>query len=195
MTTRIVNQRRRLWQFLAPCACLALTCLFSAAARADGGIDGNAVEKARGFLEVKERGGPVCDFLHFGSTYHGRNIDKDTMLRRVNGADGKTIPGAFALLYEYTWGDNGSTTVAFIFNAKGNFDDLRVLDTNAGPLNQPFALANLTIQVVGQSVFAILKDNKNVKPEDLKQIKQLVDNADAKGLLIQVMKLEQALGL
>jgi hypothetical protein len=148
-----------------------------------------AVDRAHGFLRGAARGQDVLGYVHFGYTYRGH-----TYVGRGNVTDrfGKLVPGHFNLAYDFRWGDGGETRVFFLCNARGDVYEVQTGRSNAGLLNQPFALANLSVQVVGNVLLAALKDDLNA--DQKRDLQRFVDNADAKGLLQLNLALKQALG-
>jgi hypothetical protein len=129
-----------------------------------------ALDRAHQFLKTPERGTDMLNYLHLGAAYHGHRYVK-------------TIPGdggSFALVYRFNWESDGVTDVAFLCDEQGNVESMRIEYSN-GQISQPFALANLTIGVVGKAVFEAFKDQMTVS--DQRKVHQLIQNADAKSLL------------
>ena len=68
-------------------------------------------------------------------------------------------------------------------------EGVRELDSN-GIINQPFALANATINVLGKLIIEGFKDQMTA--EQRQEVEKAVDDADAKTLLAAGLKLHQA---
>jgi hypothetical protein len=172
---------------VAPGVLFAFVFLAPPAVRADDEIDQNALERAHNFLKAEKQGRFILGYMHFGSTYVRH---KYTETRRVSDGKGGTAPGQFALVYSFDWNDDGTTEVAFKCDRRGNVYGVHVLDSN-GIINQPFALANATINVLGKAITEAFKDQ--LTDEQRKEIEKSIDDADAKTLLEAGMKLQQAL--
>jgi hypothetical protein len=139
-----------------------------------------ALDKAHAFLRTADRGSEVLSFVHFGADYHGHKYIQ-------------TIPlnyGSFALVYRFWWEDDGITDVAFLCDPRGNVSNVQIISSNAF-LSQPFLVANASIVVLGHSLIELYKDK--LSDNDRRQLHDLVDRADAKGLLEFRLKLEQLL--
>jgi hypothetical protein len=169
-------------------AILGLLLLLAPVVRADDDIDQKALRRAHDFLKTDKRGRHILAYMHFGRTYVDHNY-KET--RYVTDKEGKRKKGHFALVYTYEWKDDGETEVAFLCDAKGKVYEVKVLDSNA-IINQPFAMANATVQLLGNLIIEAFKDNMTAA--ERKDLQKLVDAADAKGMLELSLKLQQALG-
>jgi hypothetical protein len=149
-----------------------------------------AVDRAHNFLKTAKRGRDVLSYVHFGYTYQGHTYVGQT---GVKGAGGKLIPGQFALHYDYKWGtDGGQTRVVFLCNPRGDVYEVQTGRTNAGPLNQPFDLATLSIRVVGNVLLAALGGDLTM--DEKRDVQRLIDNANAKGMLQFSLAAQQRLG-
>ncbi len=86
------------------------------------------------------------------------------------------------MVYRYEWeaSGDGNTDVAFICDSKGNVQDVRVLTTDA-VFQQPFLVADATIQILGNALIEAFKDD--MKESDIRRIQRLVDSANSEGLL------------
>lgn len=135
-----------------------------------------AYNLARSFLDTRQSASSILDFVHFGADYRGHQFLHAT---QVVDRNNNVIAGEFALVYRYYWADDGKTDLTFFCSPSGQILEARVTSTNA-VWNQPFALANLSIQVVGRMV---VNSDHNMSDEDRKEIIELVDRADAQGLL------------
>jgi hypothetical protein len=142
-----------------------------------------AVNRAGAFLGAPDRGKEVLAFVHFGADYHGH---KYVETRNVN--DGR---GAFALVYRFWWEDDGVTDIAFLADSTGYVYRVQIMYTNA-IFSQPFLVANASISILGNSLIELYKDK--LSDEDRRQFHDLVNRADAKGLLEFRLKLEQVFG-
>lgn len=159
--------------------------LFVHPVRADE-IDAEAIEKARAFLDSGQRGEFVAGLCHFGTKYLGHSYSQT---RTVQDGSGRKVAGHFALVYDYQWGDGGKSRLAFLCDAQGNFYKTQVMASN-GIVQQPFAVANLSIKLVGEALYDGLKDN--LTDGDRRLLRQLVDDANAQGLLHLALRVQQA---
>jgi hypothetical protein len=167
---------------------LVLTLATPSLVRADDTVDPRALNRARTFLNDARQGQHVLGYMHAGTSYAGR---KHTETRLVTDRAGNRIPGHFAVIYAYDWNKDGTTDVAFLCDRRGNVYEVKVLASNA-IINQPFAVADATIQLLGNLLIEAFKDNMTA--EDRKQVRKAVADADAKGLLETSLKLQQAFG-
>ena len=140
-------------------------------------------EHVRGILDNADNAQTILGFVHFGADYHGHTFLRVT---NVHDQDGNDVPAERALIYRYNWEDDGVTDIAFFYDAGGNIVGSSVVNTNA-QLNQPFILANLSIQIVGRTM--INSDNK-MSESDRKLALELIDKADAHGLLNLWLRLQ-----
>jgi hypothetical protein len=147
-----------------------------------------AVKRADRLLSSASCGRDVISMAHFGSGYVNHAWVQTMHVTR----NGSVAPGEFALVYSYRWGADGKTKVAFLCDQRGTVTEVQVLETNAGPLNQPFMLANATIQIAGNAIIGAFKEK--MSDQDRKTFQTIVNNADAKALLEFSLALEQALG-
>ena len=166
---------------------IGLFALLASAARAEE-ASSEAIQRAHKFLSTPRCGKDVIGVVHFGATY-----TTHTYLRTlgITTPAGTPVAGHFALVYHYEWDPKGWTNVAFLCDTAGSIYDVRVTDTNA-ILQQPYATADATIQLVGNALLAAYKDK--LTAADQKQFQKLLDNADSRGLLRWSLKMQQALG-
>jgi hypothetical protein len=164
---------------------LALLALTGQHAWADD-IDMKAVTRAHAFLKSAKRGEFIGGFCHFGTTYQRHSYAKSL---KVTDRDERVIPGHFALAYDFTMSDDIKTQLAFLCDAKGNVYKVQVLSSN-GVFQRPYALANISIKLVGEAVYESIKDN--LAEADRKAFRRLVDNADAEGLMLFCLRVQQA---
>lgn len=146
-------------------------------------IDQKSIDRAHDFLKSSNRGKGVLSFVHFGAEYKGHTF-KET--RNV-----QNKPGHFALVYQYNWESDGVTKLAFLCDSDGKIYSVQVLSTNAF-LQQPYALANTSITVIGNLILEAFRDQ--MSKEDVQQVRQFVDNPNARGLLEMSLKLQQTFG-
>ncbi len=137
-----------------------------------------AIDRAHRILSTKTVGVDVLLFLHMGTAYHGHTL---TGTRNV-----QNEPNDFALVYRYKWGDDGVTDLAILCDETGNPYAVRVLYTNA-ILNQPFVVAEATIQIVGNLILEGF--GKDMTDADRAAVRKAIDNADAKRLLVWYLQL------
>lgn len=165
---------------------LALAVLAAAPALA-AGIDQQAVNTAHRFLRTSDIGEYTLNFVHAGTDYHGHEYLETQPVFDGNGRQ----TSQFKLLYRFRWEDDGVTDVAFVCDARGVVYGVLIQRTNA-EWNQPFALADLGIQLLGNAVIQANKDN--MSPAERKLARRLVDDADAHGLLELSLRWKQLYG-
>jgi len=168
-------------------ACL-LGALAVSQALAGDDIDQRAVINAHQFLKTEQNGRNTLAFLHFGADYHGHEY-RETL--PVLDGGGAAVDGRFKLVYRFKWEDDGITDLAYLCDAKGNVYAVQVLYTNA-LFNQPYVLANGAIKLLGSLM--IEANKKNMTDVERKLAQELVDRADAKGLLELSVRLQQVFG-
>jgi hypothetical protein len=169
---------------------LAAVCLsvFAPPAPAAQESSQQAVNAAARFMETEGRGQEILSFVHFGADYRGYDYLRT---ESVVDARGNRIDGEFALVYRFKWENDGVTDLAFLCHPNGQIYQVNVEWTNA-LLSQPFALANLSIKVLGN--YLISQNKNNMSDFQFRLVKKLVDDADAKGLLEFSLALQQAVG-
>jgi hypothetical protein len=91
-------------------------------------------------------------------------------------------------VYRFRWEDDGVTDIAFLCNSKGNVYGVQITKTNA-MLQQPFMLADATIQVLGNAIISAMGDD--LKDTQRTELQKLVDSANSRGLLTAYMRLSQ----
>jgi hypothetical protein len=140
-------------------------------------------------MNDKSRAKGILLFLHFGATYVDHNLTDSGNVT----LNGKILPGHFFLAYTFDWKvgqDGGATTIQFFFDDNGALTTVKVARTNA-ILNQPFALANVGIKALGE----VIKGSdgfKNMSATEQRLIGDLIDTANAKGLLELILALDLA---
>jgi hypothetical protein len=137
-----------------------------------------AVDHAHHYLGSQRHGKDILGYVHFGAAYR-----RHAYLRTVNRGG-----GSFALVYRYNWEDDGVTDIAFNCDTNGRIESVRIEESN-GRFSQPFGLANLTINVLGNALFSAFKDDMN--EQDQRQVQRLIDQADAKSLLEWSLRFQQ----
>src|SRR5580693_445654 len=133
-------------------------------------FDQQAVLSAQRFLKTEQNGKYTLAFLHFCADYHGHEY-QGTL---------PAIDGTFKLVYRFKWENDGVTDLAYVCDAKGNVRAVEVLYSN-GFLSRPFVLADGAIKVLGN--LAIEANKKNMSDLQRRLVQELVDDANAKGLL------------
>jgi hypothetical protein len=169
------------------CAAIPLAMPQCSAQTAEDSLS-KAIDSADRFLRTEDRGIESLGYIHFGANYHGHEY-----LRTVSVIDGQgsPIPGQFALVYRFKWEGDGITDVAYLCDASGYVYKVQIMYTNA-ILSPPFVLANAAIKLLGN---ALIQANKDKMSEfERKAVQELVDKADAKGLLEWSLKFEQRFG-
>ena len=121
-------------------------------------------------MKTENRGRNASSHLHFGAQYKGHTY------QQTRGVQNK--PGDFALVYRFNWDNDGVTDVAFLCDSKGYVYQVQVTYTNAF-LSQPFGVANLSINVVGNVLLEAFRDQ--MTPQEIQQARQMIDNPNAKG--------------
>lgn len=152
----------------------ALAGPFAAPAAAQTGTD-----KAQRALDQAARGRMVCGFLHFGATYLSH--------QKIGSGSVSDKPGYTYLQYRYNWkvdAATDNTTVYFFFDASGRLAGTRVGTTTA-VLNQPYVLAQAAIKALGELAYEAIKNDLNASGKNF--LRDLVDRADAKGLMELVL--------
>jgi hypothetical protein len=150
-----------------------------------------AIEKAETFLGTRRNGEYILSFVHFGATYRNHTL---TEVRRVVDRNGRDVPGEFALVYRFDWdaGGAGYTDLAILCDRDGDVAGVQVLRTNA-IFQQPFAIADATIQVVGAIVLDAFSDQ--MTNEDKRVVERMIPNSDSKSLLVVGLSMRQSVGL
>jgi hypothetical protein len=147
-------------------------------------------DKATRLMNETDRAKVIVLFAHAGAEYTGHKL---TGSGGVKDAAGRTKPGHFYLEYKFGWkaaGDANSTTLSYFFDPSGNLTEIQVDDTTA-ELNQPFFLANLGIKALGATVYEAVKDKLTAAEQ--RQFQKFVADADAKGLLQHLLRIDLAL--
>ena len=142
-----------------------------------------AYNSARSFLDSRENATSILEFVHFRADYRGHRFLRAT---QVVDEQGNLISGEFALVYRYFWADDGWTDLAFFCDSFGQVLSARAIATNA-VISQPFALANLSIEIVSRIV--VNSDDK-MSDSDRRKAIELIDQADANGLLNLWLRLQ-----
>jgi len=149
-------------------------------------VDKAAIRKADGFLKTAKRGQFIGGFCHFGVAYRGHSA---AGVRLVKNAAGGLVAGHFALVYDFKMSDGVETQLAFLCDAKGNVYRAQVMSSN-GIIQKPYGLANVSIKLLGEAVYEAMKDN--LAEGDRRVFRRLVDAADAEGLMLFCLKVQQA---
>lgn len=146
-----------------------------------------SIERASTYLNKPETGKNVLSFVHFGADYKGHALASRCTVVDQNG---KTEADKFALVYRFTWEDDGVTDVAFFCDSNGAVYQMKVVKTNA-VLQQPFAMADMTIHVLGDALINAMGDN--LKEQDRAELKRMIDSSDSRGLLLASLRFGQIL--
>jgi hypothetical protein len=144
-------------------------------------VSQSALDNAHNFLKSRDHGSDILGFLHYTADYHGHEF------RQLTAMGG----GTFALVYRFHWNNDDVTDAAFVCDSRGNVNDIRILSTTA-ILNQPFFFANAAIQVLGNLVIEAAKDK--ISPAERKLVQTMVDNGDAKALLLWQVRFQRFWG-
>lgn len=143
-----------------------------------------AVQTAGNVLGNQQNAITILSYLHFGADYKGH---KYVETRDVVDRYGNKIDGQFALVYRFYWEDDGVTDVAFLCMPNGTIYGSEVTYTNA-IFSQPFALANLSIQLLGNAMIESNRDN--MQDADVRAARELVQAVNAHGLLNLWLRLQ-----
>ena len=100
-------------------------------------------------------------------------------------------PGDFALVYRFNWENDGITDLAFWCDSRGYVYQVQVTYTNAF-LSQPFALANASINIVGNLLLEAFRGQ--MSQDEIQRATQMINNPNARGLLELALRLQQNLG-
>ena len=161
---------------------MAIT-LLAPSALAD--IPQRAIDRASTYLDKQNVGKDVLSFVHFGADYKGHAfVNRCTVVDQ----NGKPQADKFALIYRFTWENDGVTDVAFLCNDAGAIYYVKVVKTNA-VLQQPFSVADMTIHALGDALIKAMGDN--LKEQDRAELKRLIDSSDSRGLLMAYLRLGQ----
>jgi hypothetical protein len=150
-------------------------------------VSQRAIDRAGDYLDKENVGKDILSFVHFGANYKSH-----AFLNRRNVVDerGRNQADKFALVYRFTWENDGETDVAFFCDSAGAIYQMKVVRTNA-VLQQPFAMADITIQVLGDAIVKAMGDN--LKEKDRVDLKRLIDSSDSHGLLVAYLRFGQLL--
>jgi hypothetical protein len=148
-------------------------------------VSQRAIDRAQSFLKTREMGKNILAFVHFGADYKGHAFLYTTA---VTDEDDRQLPDKIALVYRFRWEDDGVTDIAFLCNSKGAVYGLQIMKSTA-IIQQPFAIANLTIQVLGNAIIEAMGDD--LKDAQRAELKRFVDSADSRGLLVAYLRLSQ----
>lgn len=153
--------------------------------------DSAATSRARAFLGGRAMGTYILSFVHLGATFRGQTFVKQVP---VYGVDNRQIAGEFALIFDLGWDANGggSTRIAYVCDRTGRVTDVQVQSTTA-VLQQPFAFADATIQIVGTALIESFRDRMSA--DDIRQAETLVRTANSEGLLEMGIALRQVVGI
>jgi hypothetical protein len=167
------------------------------------GLIGQAAQAGEPTSTALRRARQLCDFdvkaqsgreilsaLHFGAKMV--SCKSIGIAKKITDDSGREIYDQFALAYRWKWdagGGVGTTDVVFYFKTDtGQFVDLAVDKTDA-EFNQPFALANLSIALVGEVLYEAMKDD--MTDADKRIFRALIDRADTKALLEWSLRFKQ----
>lgn len=150
-------------------------------------VDPAAVKKAEKFLTQPARMRDIHSAVHFGTTLRKTQFVDARGIKR----NGKIVPDEFALVYRYHWDNDGVTDIGFLCDKNGNVFEVEVIKCN-GDFQRPYVWANVSIKLVGELLFEAIKDNMDADQRAIMRL--LIEEADAKGLMLFSLKLQQALG-
>jgi hypothetical protein len=181
--SRIANVLRTIaFSFVMALFAALATTLASRPASAMTGAGYFGIDHAQSVLDNRENAVTILNYLHFGSDFKGYKY-----LDYFNVYDSNGNP-VTALVYRYYWENDGDyTDVIFYCNQAGTIYATKVRKTTA-ILNQPFLVANLSIQILGNALIESNKDS--MSPADLDAARRLVRAADAQGLLNLWLRLQ-----
>lgn len=179
--------RERIPQVAKLILVLSVVGVLTPSAPAQSQIAQSSVDRAHKFLATAERGKAILGFVHFGASYkgHAYRAEEKGQVVPLN------QPGHFAMVYRFKWENDGLTDIAVDCDAQGSVYQVRVLSTNA-ILQQPYALANASISVVGNLIVEAFREKMTA--QELQQVRGFIDNPNARALLEINLKLQQAFG-
>jgi hypothetical protein len=147
----------------------------------------SAVSRAKKFFDCADNARYVLGFVHMGASYDGSTYAGVRPVVR----NGETVSGQFAVVYDYAWQSDGKTRIAFLCNEQGDVYRVQILYTNA-TLQHPFAVAKLSIDVLGTAILEAFKNKMN--ETDRAQLQTLIKDSDPQAILELGLKLRQAFG-
>ena len=127
----------------------------------------------------------MLGFVHMGAQYNNHEY---SVTRTVSTRSGETLAGHFALVYDYSWQDDGKTQIAFLCDERGNIYRVQILSTNA-VLQQPFAVAKLSIGVLGSALLEAFTND--ISSSDRAKLQAIINDADPKAMLELGLRLRQ----
>ena len=146
-----------------------------------------AIDRAHQFLASPKRTTFVLGYLHMGAAMRGVDYVRTANVER----NGRLVPDHFALVYRFSWNTTDNTTVAFVCDGNGNCYDMVALDST-GIVNRPFVLAGASIKVLGELFYSAFQEK--LTADDRIVARRLIDNSDAKALLLLALRLQGAAG-
>lgn len=154
-------------------------------------ISSSAIAKAKSFMGKQNTARYTLEFAHMGASYTSHSFEKTV---RVKDRSGNTIPGEFAVIYNFVWdaSGRGDTKIAFFCKKDGSIESLKVLKST-GVINSPFTFADATIQVLGQALVEAF--GQNMSDTERRTVETLIRNADSEGLLELGLSFRQTMGL
>jgi hypothetical protein len=168
---------------------VTLVALFYANGRlySDDRASQQAVRRAKAFLDSADNGRYVLSFVHMGASYDGHTYSSTRTVTR----NGETVAGHFALVYDYSWQDDGKTQIAFLCDEQGDVYRVQIMRTNA-KFSQPFAVAKLSIDLLGNALLEAFKEK--MSETDRAQLQTLIRDSNPQAILELGLKLRQAFG-
>lgn len=150
--------------------------------------DPSAVERAKRYIQIDSRARGILAFAHPSARFKSLELVQQTDVR--SGRTGQLIPGAFCLHYRFRWrselfNDNHWSDVKIFFSDRG-----RVLEVQGGRTSTfvpPFTAANVVMEAIKDALLRRLAND----PPAQRRVRQLIANADAKGLLTFILQLDQ----
>jgi hypothetical protein len=147
--------------------------LLAGPARAD--TRDQQISKARAFAEKMDVAKLTLFFAHPEAEYRSLTLTGTADVTR----GGRTVDGAFALIYEYTWrsplsGDTNRTKLALLFLENASVE---VQAQSTTSFFQPFTNTDLILDFVKDQI------RKDEKLSQDRALMRLVENGDARGML------------
>lgn len=153
--------------------------------------DAQLIANAKRYLDTTHNAKQILMLAHLGADLKSYSYAGDTFIKD---AQGRKVPGHFALVFDYDWQWNGSgyTRLAFLYDENGVIYDISVMATN-GVANAPFELSGASIKLVGGIFIEAMRGNASA--EELRKLEAAVKSANTKALLVYSIQIGQATGI
>jgi hypothetical protein len=147
------------------------------------GDEPQKIKAAKEFLEKESRLKGVLFFAHPTATYTDYDYVETT---GVVDKSGKTLKDYFVITYKVSWtglfNNNETTSLDFFFDDKGKLIDLNAKSTG---VFKAFGATNVVIDKIKDKI--IEQVDKNGTETDRKTVRTLINDGDAKSLLVWIL--------